>query len=660
MSTSGFSCSVCEKSFAIHSNLRKHVKSHRPDQIKEIAPSKIKNKYNCEYCSESFKNKRRLIKHHKAHNYGKKCPLCKVIDLKPALIQHFTLVHNVDINIEHHDFYTIEEFNSWKKQIEEENSIFFMQDRGAFKSATYTQTKYHCNRSGTYQSKGQGLRSLKIQGSIKIDAFCPASIILVYKNDVYSVKYTSTHIGHKNELCHIKLPEKGNLIMADGLDEIAPNKIKYQCVACPQEFHNYRIFKRHLVTHGIHSMRKELPKCPLCDWKSIEKELIKHIKENHDIDIRTENKEFKSMEDFQCWKREIEKDTCFTFINDNGIIKTIDHTKIKYTCHRSGTLKSKGVGLRQHMPNKRNAFCPASMEVTIKEGRWNVLFTETHIGHDDDSVHLNAKDFLSGDEINVINLEDPETLEPIKKKRRTEILSRHENVVIVKENFDTQFKADANNSNKMEESETLEGIQDILSRYNSVEDNCDISIADDSIQLVGENVKNSKTFEDAFELFVNDTMELVEKPETLEELKEKMKRTFLEALDKAMTFEQCELIRKIIAPLHPTLDKCIPKDGIQIDLDHTPTKCISEEGIEELDSTPVICLSEVGTQTDLHPTTARCISEKGTVEKLLDPTLVKRIPEEGIEFAYFRRINKSISKGIHNCYFRRFKKSNKL
>ncbi|XP_017772720.1 PREDICTED: zinc finger protein 860-like [Nicrophorus vespilloides] len=130
MSTSGFFCSVCAKTYANHSNLRAHVKLHHPDQLNEIAPNKIK--YKCEICSESFNNKILFNKHHKVHTSGLKCPLCEVIDVKPALIEHFTLVHNVDINIEHHDFKTIEEFNSWKKQIEEENTVFFPKRHGTF------------------------------------------------------------------------------------------------------------------------------------------------------------------------------------------------------------------------------------------------------------------------------------------------------------------------------------------------------------------------------------------------------------------------------------------------------------------------------------------------------------------------------------------------
>lgn len=50
------------------------------------------------------------------------------------------------------------------------------------------------------------MRNLKIKGSKKIDAYCPANIRLVIAEDnTCSVKYFETHIGHVNELCYLSL-----------------------------------------------------------------------------------------------------------------------------------------------------------------------------------------------------------------------------------------------------------------------------------------------------------------------------------------------------------------------------------------------------------------------------------------------------------------------
>ncbi|XP_017771678.1 PREDICTED: uncharacterized protein LOC108559057 [Nicrophorus vespilloides] len=140
------------------------------------------------------------------------------------------------------DFKTIEEFNSWKKQIEEENAVFFPKRHGTFKSAIYIRTRYQCHRLGTYQREGRGLRHLKIKGSKRINAFCPASIILDYTNGIYNVKYTSTHIGHTNELCHISLPKSNRLMLADKLAE----KIPIEDIR--GSLHDSKLERIHLVT----------------------------------------------------------------------------------------------------------------------------------------------------------------------------------------------------------------------------------------------------------------------------------------------------------------------------------------------------------------------------------------------------------------------------
>lgn len=71
----------------------------------------------------------------------------------------------------------------------------------------YVTTSYICNRSGTYIPNANGIRHSKIQGSCKINGFCPANITLKLKKDdgSCSVHFTSTHVGHTNELKHLSL-----------------------------------------------------------------------------------------------------------------------------------------------------------------------------------------------------------------------------------------------------------------------------------------------------------------------------------------------------------------------------------------------------------------------------------------------------------------------
>ncbi|XP_017782531.1 PREDICTED: uncharacterized protein LOC108566907 isoform X2 [Nicrophorus vespilloides] len=565
MSTSGFFCSVCVKTYANRSNLRTHIQLCHPDQLNEIAPKK-KN-YDCEFCSETFKNKILFNRHRKVHTSGLKCPLCEVIDVKPALIQHFTLVHNVDINIEQFDFQTFEEFNSWKEQIEEENTVFFSNRHGTVKSITFTRKRYECNRSGAYQSQSKGSRHLK-NGSKRMNAYCPASIILDYKNGIYNVKYTSTHIGHTNELRRIPLTKTDRLILADKV----ANKIPFDSIIedIKGSLQDSNLERIHLVT----------------------KQDLRNIKRDFHLDKL--NNDISNME----YPEKLQQ-------------------KKKYDCKEILNCKNNGI--------KRDGYGSqiADESNTLKRGKKTKFKEFLSLQKCNDTTRDDCEIQIVGDTNNT-NTENSETLEPMKKKKYKEIF--------IKNNCDTQD--DANVVHEIEELETLEAsneIQEFLSRYESidiVEDNNDIEIAGAAFELV---------VDDFVHLVVdNDTIKLIEenlnyginleKRETLEKLKEKMKKTFLEALDKATTYEQCELIRKIIAPLHPTLDKCNPKGEIEEEFDFTPAKCIVEER----------------TQKELDPTLAKCISEKGT--EVLDSKLVKCIPKEVIEKELYYIPAKCISK----------------
>lgn len=71
---------------------------------------------------------------------------------------------------------------------------------------SYTTVNFVCHRSGRYVPKGQGLRHLKIQGSNKLNALCPASIrIRQFSGGKCEVSVSETHIGHENDIGHLNL-----------------------------------------------------------------------------------------------------------------------------------------------------------------------------------------------------------------------------------------------------------------------------------------------------------------------------------------------------------------------------------------------------------------------------------------------------------------------
>ena len=65
-----------------------------------------------------------------------------------------------------------------------------------------------CHRSGSYIAEDKGLRHLKIQGSKKIDGYCPSEIkVEININGDCSIINCKTHVGHKNEFEHLTLTD---------------------------------------------------------------------------------------------------------------------------------------------------------------------------------------------------------------------------------------------------------------------------------------------------------------------------------------------------------------------------------------------------------------------------------------------------------------------
>lgn len=104
------------------------------------------------------------------------------------------------------------EFLSWKQGVEKTTETLFRKER----TNVVGDVKYHyfvCSRSGNFESKTQGMRHLKTQGSNKIDAHCPASI-KVTENAKFCVRFIKTHVGHTHDLGHLPLTSKDRGMLA--------------------------------------------------------------------------------------------------------------------------------------------------------------------------------------------------------------------------------------------------------------------------------------------------------------------------------------------------------------------------------------------------------------------------------------------------------------
>ena len=70
-------------------------------------------------------------------------------------------------------------------------------------------TYLYCNRSGYFSSQSKDIRSIKKQGSSKIDSYCTAGMECEHlENGKIKVTFNKTHYGHE---CSLQIPQQDRL-----------------------------------------------------------------------------------------------------------------------------------------------------------------------------------------------------------------------------------------------------------------------------------------------------------------------------------------------------------------------------------------------------------------------------------------------------------------
>ena len=95
------------------------------------------------------------------------------------------------------------EFLEWKSIVEKETNASY-----SSKKIRTNGTEYHyfsCSWSGYYHPRGIGKRSLKHQGSKKIGGACPSHLTVTEDDDLITVEFIKTHVGHQCDIKHITL-----------------------------------------------------------------------------------------------------------------------------------------------------------------------------------------------------------------------------------------------------------------------------------------------------------------------------------------------------------------------------------------------------------------------------------------------------------------------
>lgn len=184
-------------------------------------------------------------------------------------------------------------------------------------------------------------------------------------------------------------PEKRNEIVPPVSK--SESAVTYECYLCDKQFASKRNLKRHKqIIHGEAPQKKF--KCTLCTFEAETKKCwLDHFQSGHQINVKEEELEFTSEEEFFKWKEDMERVTLSKFIKNRGTKLVGDTATHYFDCHRSGQFISKSKGKRNLKltgSNKVNGKCPAGMKVVVNGGKCRVNFLSTHVGHNLDLSHL--------------------------------------------------------------------------------------------------------------------------------------------------------------------------------------------------------------------------------------------------------------------------------
>ncbi|RZF42196.1 hypothetical protein LSTR_LSTR004345 [Laodelphax striatellus] len=180
---SSLSCPICHKHFTKRYSMKRHyTRIHPKVEVPEYLSPKVKDSMKCAICDSI------------QHNFN---------DLECHLLSH-----NIKLESEIVTFENKTQFYDWKKRLEDDEKVQYVQNTGRRVSTNNSITIYYvCHRSGSYKPMVSSLerkRQLKIQGSSKINAFCPSRIKATFqtKGNVV-VEFCWTHLGHSNDLAHL-------------------------------------------------------------------------------------------------------------------------------------------------------------------------------------------------------------------------------------------------------------------------------------------------------------------------------------------------------------------------------------------------------------------------------------------------------------------------
>ncbi|XP_050310809.1 uncharacterized protein LOC126746544 [Anthonomus grandis grandis] len=176
-------CKLCDKSYSTQFNLNKHCRQNHGKQIQEHSYDENVFKFKCLMCKCS---------------YPRNVQLCN----------HLQKEHDQKIEEEKLEFESLEEFQSWKHDLEERELCNYVVLAGKKKTPSCELQYFVCNRSGTSKSINdvtKRKRNIKSQGLSKLEYNCISKITLKRSNGKFQVHRIITHYGHSTAIEHLKI-----------------------------------------------------------------------------------------------------------------------------------------------------------------------------------------------------------------------------------------------------------------------------------------------------------------------------------------------------------------------------------------------------------------------------------------------------------------------
>ena len=182
-------------------------------------------------------------------------------------------MHKYAVQMHKLNFTDFGSFLTWKEEEERKTHSNYMQQCAPRIYRTKQHWYYYCNWSGTFQSKGRGVRHIISQGSCKIGERCIAHIKAIkdMATGEVIVQYCSTHHNHEVNLGHTRMQHSTHMKIAGQLQQgITAERIirgdtaggiNREHLVTKQDIHN---IKNHYNITGV--MRHSNDLTSVCAW----------------------------------------------------------------------------------------------------------------------------------------------------------------------------------------------------------------------------------------------------------------------------------------------------------------------------------------------------------------------------------------------------------